>query len=213
MPETATPAGFLLCDLLCGLQRYRLACCRARRGAIFNAAFFWTRSISRFARFSSGRETKFHFIFDVQFFQGSRHYSIYTVAEDAQNLGKGNQKTSIVGDNFRAGVFLFVMEEKTRLASPAASVERGTRSKPDSEDAAAHTSRGWRTAGAAARHRIRARRGGDGRRGVTVFRRPGIVAGHGTERTRWNERNRRPRRYDGKGRPQRPLPVRQRPKV
>ena len=33
---------------------------------------------------------------------------------------KASKKASIVGDNFRAGVFLFVMEEKTRLASPAA---------------------------------------------------------------------------------------------
>ena len=182
MPETATPAGFLLCDLLCGLQCYRLACCRARRGAIFNAAFFWTRSISRFARFSSGRETKFHFIFDAQFFQGSRHYSIYTVAEDAQNLGKGNQKTSIVGDNFRAGVFLFVMEEKTRLASPAAKrrawdkVEAGIGGRGSQYEP-------WlASCGSRRPPQIRARRGGDGRRSVTVFRPPGIVAGHRTER-------------------------------
>ena len=33
LPETATPAGLLPFD--------RLACCRARRGAKFNAAFFW----------------------------------------------------------------------------------------------------------------------------------------------------------------------------
>ena len=78
------------------------------------------RSFSKFARFSSGRETKFHFICDAQFFQDSRHCSIYTVAEDAQHLGKSKQKASIVADSFRAEVFLFVMEKKTRLASPAA---------------------------------------------------------------------------------------------
>jgi hypothetical protein len=81
------------------------------------------QQFSRFARFSSKCEIKIHFICGAQFFQRSRHCFPSLVRAGQvrhRDLGKRKQKSINPGVNFRAGVFLFVVEEKTRLASPAA---------------------------------------------------------------------------------------------
>ena len=111
MPETATiaaPAGFFQCD--------RLASSRARRGAIFDATFLWMRCF-RDSRGSLGARKYIPRNLRCVVPSGSRYFLFLFVWRDV--WAKASRKGSILRDNFRTGVFLFVMEEKRGLASPA----------------------------------------------------------------------------------------------
>jgi hypothetical protein len=74
MPEKATPAGFLLCDRFTVLSARALS---RPSGRNIQCHIFLYAQYFEFGRFSLGRESKFHFIYDPQFFKGSRHCSIY----------------------------------------------------------------------------------------------------------------------------------------
>jgi hypothetical protein len=117
MPETATRlASYCVIGLQCigsravapGGARYSMPHFSGRavfqdsrgfpQGAKLNSILFVTRSSSRIRAI-------------VLFLLWPRMHEIWA---------RASKKASIVGDSFRAGVLLCVMEEKTRLASPAA---------------------------------------------------------------------------------------------